>query len=436
MLQIKEKWDLPNYNVASPDINWNTCSSHHNINRFTAEQLEHTMACILKTTSVLPTGCIVTSLGGIGGYGRTRVSQTLLIKKSNKREELSSFTHVISACFFLGKKLPENVDVSHLCGHKKCLNPKHLVIESRKGNLTRNSCHQLKKSCHHFIPCIISESHNNNNNGKEEMETIPGSPIELGQWELEELLIVTPPLGQPAELVPSTSPLSALPSAPLSAPPSAPLLAPLSAPLSAPPSAPLSAPPLAPLSALSASLSAPPFTPPSAQPLLLSTQPLKYPTCNNIWDFVNLLQNNCVELELKSGRFFFTSAKIGTIGANYFPFLDLINNDITHKIFGVDFINTPHRITSVWQEMIINIKIWMNNLPQSHVTLVFCKHGRSRSALFAFLLCFLCLCDESDSIQLIQKKWNNSKYDNSYFTSTARLESFWSFYAAIKETLQ
>ena len=49
----------------------------------------------------------------------------------------------------------KTIDVSHLCGNKRCVNIAHLHLEERKVNVERVSCHRRRKCLGHEPPCIV-----------------------------------------------------------------------------------------------------------------------------------------------------------------------------------------------------------------------------------------------------------------------------------------
>lgn len=48
----------------------------------------------------------------------------------------------------------EQDEASHICGHKRCVNPAHLLWESSSDNFTRNECHHYNKQCTHNPRCL------------------------------------------------------------------------------------------------------------------------------------------------------------------------------------------------------------------------------------------------------------------------------------------
>jgi hypothetical protein len=53
-------------------------------------------------------------------------------------------------------KKPQNEydEASHLCGHKRCIEPTHLVWEDMGTNVSRNLCHMYNAVCTHVPACI------------------------------------------------------------------------------------------------------------------------------------------------------------------------------------------------------------------------------------------------------------------------------------------
>ncbi len=48
----------------------------------------------------------------------------------------------------------EHDEASHLCGHSRCFNPRHLVWEPMGINASRNECHHYNVPCNHEPKCI------------------------------------------------------------------------------------------------------------------------------------------------------------------------------------------------------------------------------------------------------------------------------------------
>lgn len=45
--------------------------------------------------------------------------------------------------------------VSHLCGHGRCINPDHLLWETPSANIDRNLCHHYNQPCQHTPRCLL-----------------------------------------------------------------------------------------------------------------------------------------------------------------------------------------------------------------------------------------------------------------------------------------
>ena len=51
--------------------------------------------------------------------------------------------------------IPNNLQVSHLCGTRRCVNPSHLVLEDRNTNKSRQSCHSRGWCGTHRPQCVF-----------------------------------------------------------------------------------------------------------------------------------------------------------------------------------------------------------------------------------------------------------------------------------------
>lgn len=97
-----------------------------------------------------PTECIFWKGGLNGRYGKVKV-------RWPDQSRSSLFAHRLSVMYFTRTLyLNPDLQVSHLCHHRLCVNPYHLVLESPVTNNERNKCKSLK-NCNglHTPPCLF-----------------------------------------------------------------------------------------------------------------------------------------------------------------------------------------------------------------------------------------------------------------------------------------
>lgn len=122
------------------------------ISQFTQEELKTARTRILQTvTTTDPNECWLCLEGcpkkNPKGYATIWVG----IGKNRNR----ALRHIVMAALASDEPLNGELDVSHLCGQCKCVNPSHLIQETHKINLSRKRCHQnLSLSCSHSPACI------------------------------------------------------------------------------------------------------------------------------------------------------------------------------------------------------------------------------------------------------------------------------------------
>lgn len=51
-------------------------------------------------------------------------------------------------------EVPHGLEISHLCGHRACVNPAHLIAETGQTNRSRRRCHRDKYCYDHHPPCL------------------------------------------------------------------------------------------------------------------------------------------------------------------------------------------------------------------------------------------------------------------------------------------
>lgn len=90
------------------------------------------------------------------------------------RQKKVAFGYQLVACLKFGRDVVGEIDaskhqdstvISHLCGTRNCIHPKHLVLETKRINDERTHCHfclskatdrelfYLSGACHHFPKC-------------------------------------------------------------------------------------------------------------------------------------------------------------------------------------------------------------------------------------------------------------------------------------------
>jgi len=93
-----------------------------------AELDEKTMARFWAKTVVTSRGCIEW-VGAVrqNGYGAAWINRRLMVP------------HRVSATWAHGIPLPVDKDVDHLCRNRKCVNPQHLEVVTRRENIKRGT---------------------------------------------------------------------------------------------------------------------------------------------------------------------------------------------------------------------------------------------------------------------------------------------------------
>lgn len=93
----------------------------------------------LKPKSKTTFDCWLKS-SGLNNDGYAQVSMPVASKRSHKHGSKMLLLHVVAFRSKVNKKPPEGTQVSHLCHHRNCYNPSHLVAESPKKNNERKGC--------------------------------------------------------------------------------------------------------------------------------------------------------------------------------------------------------------------------------------------------------------------------------------------------------
>lgn len=93
-----------------------------------------------------------------GVYGKKVVVWPDGQKKTERVHRLSFMLHhrILRANMPSHNEIGEPIEVSHICHNSLCIRPDHLVLETHRTNMGRNTCKQ-KRICSqdHNPPCLI-----------------------------------------------------------------------------------------------------------------------------------------------------------------------------------------------------------------------------------------------------------------------------------------
>ena len=104
-----------------------------------------------KPVYQMPNGCLLTSYQP---NSKQTVSMYMQVSKNKSTSVSSSY---VSLCAFGFTPSSIYDTASHLCGHRRCINPDHLVFETHDINVSRMSCHRNHddaSTCIHTPPCM------------------------------------------------------------------------------------------------------------------------------------------------------------------------------------------------------------------------------------------------------------------------------------------
>jgi len=105
--------------------------------------VERYQSHLREATRCQKTGCLVANHVRGDGYAQCKLRRG---KPDGLEEHLAVNPRTYTLASFANEKFPEaGEDFSHICGNgaSGCIEPSHCVIESRRKNLQRKSCHIL-----------------------------------------------------------------------------------------------------------------------------------------------------------------------------------------------------------------------------------------------------------------------------------------------------
>ena len=109
-----------------------------------------TNACVVSGTH----GCHIWQKATSRGYG---VIRFCVSEDDNGVKKYCTTSPHKLLCMLVHNvvEMPENLDISHICGNKQCCNPQHLRVETRRQNSFRCKCHTQKRRFGHIPRYIV-----------------------------------------------------------------------------------------------------------------------------------------------------------------------------------------------------------------------------------------------------------------------------------------
>lgn len=116
---------------------------------------------LLKHSEIGENGCVSGCILWCGtsdcyGYGVKRVKWPDGIQKLEKAHRVAYMAHHKLCSLPQLDETGLQLDVSHLCHTKLCINPAHLVLETHTSNMSRNHCRAARVcSLEHSPSCLF-----------------------------------------------------------------------------------------------------------------------------------------------------------------------------------------------------------------------------------------------------------------------------------------
>lgn len=110
--------------------------------------LRDAWSSIAKNLQIGANGCVEPELATTKASGKGGIQRTI----KDTKYSLNVLVYILFYRFY-----DEDLHVSHRCGKARCINPEHLVLESRNENESRKGCPREDKawaSCPHSPKCI------------------------------------------------------------------------------------------------------------------------------------------------------------------------------------------------------------------------------------------------------------------------------------------